>query len=232
MAKMYGYSGKVTGRKGDTVFSVRHGEQILRQYNPIVNNPSTTKQIDARATLKMMSQLSQIFGNVIAIPRQGAKSPRNLFVKQNYPLAYIEDNKAQIDLTSLQLTNSNIAMENFQVARNSNEFSLNLTNSVAYDNVIYVMVTKNGQGDLKVQETKNIPNATPGQPNNFSTSFPDLGLPTIFFTYAINAKTEQAKVTFQNIETEDTLVLLETIKSQNYNGYEFTKTNATAQNFN
>ena len=53
MAKMYGFSGKVTGKKGDAVFAVRNGEQIIRQYNPIVANPSTQKQVDARAALKL-----------------------------------------------------------------------------------------------------------------------------------------------------------------------------------
>lgn len=160
MAKMYGYSGKVTGKKGDNVFSVRNGDQIIRQYNPIVANPSTPSQVEARAKLKLVSQLGAVLANVIAIPREGSKSPRNLFSSINYGYTNYADNASDIQLSKVQLTKSNRGMEDFNVTRASGtNIVCELNANANYSRVVYVVVTKNTKGELKVFDSVTVENS-------------------------------------------------------------------------
>lgn len=84
MAKFYGSATK-SGKVGGSIFAIRHGETIERQYQPVVSNPKSDKQVIARAGLKLLSQVSASLSDVIAFRRQGNISPRNLFTRANYP---------------------------------------------------------------------------------------------------------------------------------------------------
>ena len=53
--KLNGIVGKGTGKLGASVFAISGGEQIVRQYNPVVSNPNTDAQVAQRAKLKLMS---------------------------------------------------------------------------------------------------------------------------------------------------------------------------------
>ena len=110
MAKIYGLFGSMTGKVADVVMSVRNGEQIARKYQPIVTNPNTPAQVEARAKLKLMSQLSAVMASVIAIPRKGNVSSRNGFVKKNYQSLTYASQQADIALANVQLTDSVVAM--------------------------------------------------------------------------------------------------------------------------
>ena len=121
MAKLYGISGKATGKKGDTVFAVRNGEQIIRQYNPIVGNPKTEAQVDNRAKLKLLSQLAAVCAPVLAISRKGAVSPRNIFTSINFPSVNAEQGVADIKLENLQITNSHVGMADFNIVREAGQ---------------------------------------------------------------------------------------------------------------
>lgn len=84
------------------------GATIMRK-NGHPTNPQTKKQCDQRAKFKLMSQIAAAFKSVIAIPREGEKSPRNIFVKQNFGLVTIQnEGETRIDYASLQLTKSAI----------------------------------------------------------------------------------------------------------------------------
>lgn len=96
----------MTGKLADVVMAVRNGEQVARKYQPIVFNPSTPAQVAQRAKMKLMSQLSAVMGDVIAIPRSGNVSSRNLFTKKNFALTRYSsaENQAEIELADVQLT--------------------------------------------------------------------------------------------------------------------------------
>lgn len=96
----------MTGKLADTVMSVRNGEQIARRYQPVVYNPSTPGQVAQRAKLKLMSQLSAIMSSVIAMPRVGSVSSRNLFTKKNIGKTTFSSDTASINLESITLTGS------------------------------------------------------------------------------------------------------------------------------
>lgn len=150
MAKMYGFSGKVSGKKGDTVFSVRKGEQVLRQYNPIVANPATMPQVNARARMKLSSQLAAVLANVIAIRPEGAKSARNLFTQVNYPAITAQDGEAEIKLEDIQLTKSNRSFGDFSVSRETNAVQVSVRALPGATRAVAVLLTKRSNGELMV----------------------------------------------------------------------------------
>ena len=107
---MTGLTGKLSGKMGSVVFRVRKGQQIVAQYNPVVTNRNTQSQQDTRAGFKLMSQLSSIMAEAIAIPAKGTSTARNEFFKKNFPLVEttgeVNDVAASIPMEELQLTDS------------------------------------------------------------------------------------------------------------------------------
>ena len=107
--KQYGFVGKGTGKLGSAVFAISGGEQIVRQYNPVVSNPKTEKQIAQRSKFKLLSQIAAALAPAIAIKKNGLVSARNQFVSKNMPLTEWNQDTASVALPSLQLTMGNSA---------------------------------------------------------------------------------------------------------------------------
>lgn len=114
---MQGITGKLSGKMGSAVFRVRNGAQVVTQYNPIVKNPDTAGQQEARAKFKLLSQLGAImesgFGTMATTKRAGKSAPtqRNAFMQLNYPLVSVDmssdvPERASIQMESIQLTKS------------------------------------------------------------------------------------------------------------------------------
>ena len=203
MAKLFGISGKATGRKGDTVFAVRNGQQLIRQYNPMVSNPRSNDQVDVRAKLKMMSQLSRILGLYLAIPREGAKSPRNIFTKINYPLATATNGVAEIQLDGVQITNSHDGMAPFNATRNgSNAVNVALQASAegTLDKVAYVVLAIDADRNMRVIDSE-IVDVTAGNPTA-AASLNANGDALVVYGYGIMLKSGKARVAYENIEGE------------------------------
>ena len=102
---------------GSAVFRVRNGAQVVTQYNPIVKNPDTAGQQEARAKFKLLSQLGAImesgFGTMAVTKRAGKSAPtqRNAFMQLNYPLVSVDmsadvPERASIPMEQVQLTKS------------------------------------------------------------------------------------------------------------------------------
>lgn len=104
MGKVTSLYGKTTGKIGSVVFSTSGGETIAREYNPHVANPNTQAQVDQRARMKLMSQLSASLSPVIAMTKEGLVSRRNKFVKKNFDNSYALGGVAQISYENVQLT--------------------------------------------------------------------------------------------------------------------------------
>lgn len=201
MAKMYGFSGKLTGKKGDAVFAVRNGDQIVRQYNPIVANPSTQKQVDARAALKLSSQLSAAFATVIAIPREGSKTRRNRFQQVNYGRITANQGVAMIDLNTIQLTKSNQPMLGITANRaNGTQILCSLAESGAdmYDAVVYVIMTKNDDGSLRVHATGVATKALQG--DNFQLALKYTTKSIVVYGYGVSYLNSRARGIFENMQ--------------------------------
>lgn len=92
-------AGLVTYYVGDTM--------LAREYNPHPHNPRTEKQVAHRAKIKLLSQIAAIFRTIIAIFPSSGKSSRSIFSKINYTKIAATSTTAEIDYTSVSLTDSN-----------------------------------------------------------------------------------------------------------------------------
>lgn len=106
--KLQGFVGSGSGRLGASVFVVRNGQQIVRQYQGKVSDAKSAMQVEQRAKLKLSSQVASVIAPYLGISRIGLSSPRNLFVKKMFAdsaFSYDEQNsRAEMDLTKLALT--------------------------------------------------------------------------------------------------------------------------------
>lgn len=201
MAKIYGLQGVMTGKLANTVMVVRNGEQIARKYQPVVTNPSTTGQVAARAKLKMMSQLSAIMAPVIAMPREGAVSTRNLFTKENYGAATYSDNTASVTLTSIKLTRSVVSLPAVLVARDTNSLTPALadTQQLDIDRVVYAAFRKMPDNTLRLAGTAIISEAgvNNSYPAVISVESPNSAF--VVYAYGIRDNNEAARAYFGNV---------------------------------
>ena len=195
----------MTGKLADTVMAVRNGEQIARKYQPVVKNPSTPAQVENRAKLKLMSQLSAVLAPAIGIESVGSVSSRNLFVKKNFALATFQNNDAEITLGDVQLTNSVVGMPRIGAQRSGDGISVSLdtTVSLAYgnldaDEVLYVLCTKGTDSKLRLVEMKKV---TKTESAVFLTSFPNVATECVIYAYAIRYNSESARVTYGDLTT-------------------------------
>lgn len=198
--KLTGIFGKGTGRKGDAVFAVSGGVQIVRQYNPNVSNPNSDAQVEQRAKLKLMSQLAASLSRGIAIPKKGLISARNQFVSKNIGLCTFEDGMAVVDMAPLQLT---IGSTPIPVPSVDRETGVALSAAVAgsFDKVFYVCVEITEDNKARIFD---IQEADPGVSNTFPA---EMTLPEgAGFLYAYGAKfsSAQAKALYENYEIPNT----------------------------
>ena len=199
MAKIYGINGVITGKLGAAVYAVRNGEQISRQYQPVVGNPQTAGQIAARAKLKLLSQLSACYAPIIAIKRKGSVTARNMFLKRNYEFAGYANNQAEITLADVQLTNSAVALAGFSVDRSGANMSIELSEDMgnSLDRVVYVVVRKAGTQELVIAGSKVVEFAEGA--GTFPTTMPKVTGEIVVMAYGIRLNTAAARIAFGNL---------------------------------
>lgn len=213
--KLHGIGGVGTGKLGSMVYSVRNGQQIVRQYNPIVANPSTAAQVEARSKMKLMSQLAAIVAPVIAINAEGLKSKRNLFISRNYPLAGYAENTAQIDMAGVQLTKSNTAFPDFEVDRsNGTSIAVHLSEDAKnlFDRVIYCAVISQADGSLRLWDDVLVTEAGTG--GLFPAVLPYTPNAIAVYGYGIRANNDDAKAAYANLKSGDAGKLAEILTSR------------------
>lgn len=214
--KLHGIGGVGTGKLGSMVYSVRNGQQIVRQYNPIVANPSTAAQVEARSKMKLMSQLAAIVAPVIAINAEGLKSKRNLFISRNYQLAGYQEETAQIDMASVQLTKSNTAFPDFEVDRsNGQSIAVHLSEDATnlFDRVIYCAVISQADGSLRLWDDVLVTEAGAG--GLFPATLPYTPNAIAIYGYGIRANNDDAKAAYANLKSGDAGKLAEILTSRN-----------------
>ena len=227
--KLYGIFGKGTGRKGDGVFAINHGVQIVRQYNPEVSNPKSAKQIDVRSRLKLMSQLSAVMANDIAIQRIGLKSARNLFVSKNYHLTSFADNTAAIDLNRVQLTASNIQMAQFEADRTDGSHlnvQLMTNEGENLSEVVYVAYAK--KADQSLVKLGSVVVADSGANGTFNGVLPYNAGAVVIYAYGVRNLSSRADVMFGNLiaPTSESVAKLVTSRALRISDASLTETNA------
>lgn len=201
MAKFYGSSVK-TGRLGGSVFAVRNGVTIERQYQPQVANPSTSLQVAARARLKLMSQLSEALAPAIAFRREGLVSARNKFTKENYYKSMYDDGAATINYKTVDLTGGVLAIPVVSLQFGQNVLNATLQEALdGFDRVVYsAYKVQNNELRFVGQVT-----AEAGVDKKYTTTIPAVmtnGDWFVLYAYAIRFNTETARATYEQMEVE------------------------------
>lgn len=202
MAKVYNNMTK-TGKVAGSVFSVRNGVVIERAYNPIVANPSTTKQVEARAKLKLISQLAAVMAPVVAFAREGLVSPRNQFVKRNYSAMTYSNLQAQINFSAVQITKSVIGLPGIAATRGDSNIELSLgVGTTALSRMVYAVFAKNP--DNTVRYVGSAVATLPGEGNRWpaqvSTSGAGNTVAFIIYGYGVRDLTEAAKAIYGDMQ--------------------------------
>lgn len=200
MAKIAGISGTLAGKIGNIVYSVVKGVNYARQYNPEPYNPNSPAQVEARAKLKMISQLSAIVAGQLAMVRKQSESVRNAFVKINYPYLTYVDDAVQMALADMQLTSGTLGLPGFAVERVPNYgISVALTMSAfpAFDKVVWIVYRVLEHGKLMFNESK-VCDLTEQSPFG-ATIMQNVTSDCTIHCYGISTKTAKAQAIFENM---------------------------------
>ena len=109
--KLQGFVGKGTGKLGASVWTVRKGVQVVREYTNKVTNPNTRPQIEQRAKFKLLTQLSAIAADAMGFTNVTAgQSQRNVFMKRNMDTVEVpfNESRAILKAAEVQLSDSSI----------------------------------------------------------------------------------------------------------------------------
>lgn len=227
--KLNGLLGTGSGKLGTSVFTTVKGTQIVRQHQPVVTNPSTKLQVAQRSRFKLVSQIAASMADVIAIPRMGLTSSRNLFIKKNMPAVLGDVEGAQVSYEKLQLTNGTATLPDIVAGRTSLVLYLQLASDVSkiVNRVIYCIFTKNSDGQLMLNTSAIVSEA--GEDGNFFLQLDDIAGDLVIYAYGMKDTSASASATFGNYKVTNasdiaTLVSNRSISSKDFI---FTKTRGT-----
>lgn len=230
MVKVISVTGIGKGKLGSTVYSVNAGQMIGRQYNPYVANPNTAAQVDQRAKMKLMSQVAAALAPVIAIPKEGLRSSRNLFIKKNFDKASANSGVAQVTYENLQLTAGNAGLPAIFVRRSAEiGVAVNLDErcDASISRVVYILYRKTSEATLQYVQSIIVESA--GAEGKFPGTLYYTEGDIVVFAYGmkdLNAKAT-AKYSNYNVQNGEDIAKLTLTRNINTQDYQFTQTRGT-----
>lgn len=236
MGKVTSLYGKTMGKIGSIVFSTSGGQTIAREYNPHVANPNTMAQVNQRARMKLMSQLSASLSPVIAMTKEGLVSKRNKFVKKNFSACYASDGVAQITYENVQITEGNSALPaisaNGSIDGETGEYrtlgGLISEPSANISRVVYCFFRKTSEGKLEFVSSI-IQNDRTAYNQHFGFVGPwENGKDYVILAYGMSDTSERATAQYGNLNvvTASDLARLVANRSISFQDYQFTQTRA------
>lgn len=236
MGKVTSLYGKTSGKIGSIVFSTSGGETIAREYNPHIANPNTMAQVDQRARMKLMSQLSASLSPVLAMTKDGLVSKRNKFTKLNFPASYALNGVAQITYENVQITEGNTSLPALiaeGVVSNDHmdlDVGLSVQPTATINRVVYCLFKKSGEGKLEYISSSIISTREGKTPSIwFAASFETLPIAEyVVFAYGMSDTSERASATYGNLNvvTASDLAKLVATRAISFSDYQFTQTRA------
>ena len=249
MAKQTSLFGKISGKLGAVVFSTSGGETISREYNPHVANPNTDAQINQRARMKLMSQLSACLAPVIAMQKDGLVSVRNKFVKRNFESCYSVNGQAQISYENVQLTQGNAGLPlikytadvNAETGTNELKVFFSEVPNIQIARVVWCLFKKTDEGKLSFVEsmivTERIATGANGYfKGTFTSIILDsenaLGADYVVYGYGMIDASERATAQYGNLNVNTATDLADLVTNRNisYMDYQFTQTRGISAN--
>lgn len=234
MGKTTSMWGKTTGKVGGLVYATSGGEQIVREYNPNVANPSTQAQVDQRARMKLMSQLSASLSPVLAITKDGLVSKRNKFTKINFPASYALNGVAQITYENVQITEGNTSLPAIHLYGDVSggtmalQMTMSEEPSASINRIVYCVFRKSGEGKLEyVQSVINSVRTDPDSGEHFQSIIRNLPANEyVVFAYGMSDTSERATAQYGNLNvvTASDLARLVATRAISFSDYQFTQT--------
>lgn len=232
MAKVTSIQGKAVGKVGAVVYAVSGGQQIAREYQPHVANPSTEGQVNNRSRFKLLSQLSASLKPVIAIRKEGLVSARNQFQSINYGATSFDGETAKINLNVVQLTKSNASFVGFNATRAGGTAIVVKLNAAApaLDRVVYAAYSKRADGSLLMLDSVVTENA--GDDNKFQANLAYSAGSVVVYAYGISDIDAAMSAKFGNLNapTAENVAKLIVSSTENAAGVSLTKTAALTMN--
>lgn len=234
MAIQQSLFGKINGKIGGVVFSTSGGVQITREYNPNVANPNTKAQVNQRARMKLMSQISSAMAPVITMQKMGLVSARNQFTKKNFGYSYVSNGEAQVSYENLQLTPGNAALPRITYNATVGNMYLELEKSAdaSISRVVWIVYRKTAEGKLQFFYSAIEENA--GADGKFKHDLPQSWPADNYVFYAYGMKDLSAKATAQygdlNVTTANDLATLVANRKISMADYQFTQTRGATSN--
>lgn len=234
--------GKISGKIGAVVFSTSGGETISREYNPHVANPNTEAQIDQRARMKIMSQLSAALAPVIAMRKDGLVSARNKFVQRNFASSYASGGIAQISYENVQLTSGNAGLPQIKWGISTSEGRRSLCAyfddepSENISRIVFCLFLKTDEGKLSYVSSQIISERGPGDFGGFFEAYfgniavnpqtGELSKSYVIYAYGMSDTSERATVQYGNLNVQNATDVARLIatRSISYEDYQFTQT--------
>lgn len=222
--KLFGLSGLATGKKGDAVFSINAGTQIVRQWNPAVSNPKTPAQVESRAKLKLMSQLGSAVKPFIAIAKEGMKTPRNQFISKNYDLVTYANNEAQIALEDMQFTKGAIALPSFTAVREANKlkFALEQDMAASLDRVVYLVVSC--PSNQEVIPAASVVASAAGADGDFKAEIDNVEGDICVYAYGIRDNDAASRVKFSDLGVDPGITVAKIVATRTLSSTSYSMT--------
>lgn len=228
--------GKTSGKVGGLVYATSGGETIVREYNPNVANPSTTAQVDQRARMKLMSQISASLAPSLAIQKSGLVSARNKFTKINFGKTYALNGVAQCSYENLQLTEGNLGLPQINAYAESAGGSRSLIvafteePSANVSRVVYSIFSKSQEGKLSYVNSLIVSSRDRGAIGYFYGTFTDVPAGDIvIYAYGMIDTSERATAQYGNLNVVDgsDIAKLVATRAISFTDYQFTQTRGT-----
>lgn len=241
MGKVTSLYGKTMGKIGSIVFSTSGGQTIAREYNPHVANPNTSAQIDQRARMKLMSQISAALAPSLAYTKDGLISARNKFVKRNFENSYALNGTAQLSYENLQLTEGNLGLPQISAYAEVSEDGRSLgvafreEPSANINRVVYNIFSKTQEGKLSFISSTIVSVRASTALGYFQGSFSNVPAgDIIIYAYGMIDTSERASANYGNLNVVDgsDLARLVATRAISYNDYQFTQTRGTTMGAN
>lgn len=224
--KLAGIVGTGSGKLGSSVFATVSGQQIVRQYQPVVSNPATEAQTAQRAKMKLMSQLGAAMAPVIVMKKDGLVSARNKYIKRNIQYVSVSQGIASVDVPDLQLTDGvgNVGEVTSIFAANSvNVMISNLDPNSS--RVVFILFSRNEDGTLSLfgSQVKSVT----GSPSDYTqATFAAAPADSVAYVYTISDVDGRATARFEQYSVNNAVQIASLVagRSINIDEYRFSGT--------
>lgn len=245
MGKVTSLYGKTQGKIGSIVFSTSGGYTIAREYNPHVANPNTMAQINQRARMKLMSQLSAALAPVIVMRKEGLTSARNKFVKRNFENTYASEGIAQVSYENVQLTSGNAGLPLVHwVLEGTPNMTLHTfftdEPSKTISRIVYCLFQKTDEGKLAFATSLIVSQRGDGTSGRYfegefaGLPYGESGLSKnyVIYAYGMSDTSEKATAKYGNLNVQNGTDIARLVASRtiSFEDYQFTQTRGTSAN--